>query len=1161
MRIRCLLLAAILLTAVRASAEVAWSIGSADHSFRDLAIAGDFNAYARHFPRDVSYDVGTSTAATDWPFIHPGPQDAWAGSRPHTFTIGFDVPPGALNICQLVIDICNTHYSNPPTLAIQVNDVAPYRFELPAGADDRSLTDPAIGHPYRLTVPLAWGAFNPGHNTIRLTVISGSWLVYDAVRLETSNNIPTTPVISSIDASGTAFFRNFSGTPHQAIRVTVNNTGAPGQAYLDIEGHLWESQMVVLQPGITHTYLLVPPVTRKTTFTIWAHVGTSAVSTNVEVAPARKWLIYAIPSAHTDIGYTDLQEHIYERHTNNTDAALDGLRADRNAKWNLEVAFQAELYKRRPERYAELMERAREGRIGLQGSYLNMLTGLCTGEELARVFERGQQFGDAFGFQVPAATITDVPSTVGTMPMLLRQSGIRYFAEGINQDRGPFLRGAPSAMQQSPFWWEAPDGSRVLAVFTYGYAQMGSLGLRDGVEKVATSIEGWLKQFDRPDYPGDAVYVFGAFSDNELADTRYAQVANEWNDRWDYPHIIVARPDEFFRYVEQTVGPKLPVFRGDMGVWWEDGAGSSAFETALNRWAVTRTETAERWLALVTARTGARFPDRQVDDIRDSVGDRHPSDRDEDIHTAYENALFYDEHTWGAAGSVSDPRGTQTVEQWKQKAAFATQAAETAAKLSNRANQARAILWALPTTGRPETIIAWNELPWDRDVTVDLPTGAITPTAVRDAAGHTIPVQVDGGRMIFVAPSVPSMGYRAYRLATNAVPTARPLLQPGSAAMEWVTPRYRMRIDPATGAIAQLVDRRTGKDRVNRQTGWGLNQLLYVTGGDGSTTMVNWYLKEATVRVLTHTAATANVVENGPTRATLLIHRAGDGVPPVDTRLVLTANGDVEAINTVHKDEVLQREGVYFAFPFARSGRGPVRSLIELPYGYVEADREQLPGACREWYSTVSYAAVADNGSTAILASPHSPLLTLGDVFRGKWRTKIDNPNGTLLAYAMNNYWHTNYKAGQSGDIVFAYRLRFTDRPFDPAEATRFGWQARAEMVDPQAGGSQDILTKRFSTATFGPAPERSQDSLIRVSGGALIGGITVRSGRLIVRLYNPRPVATRATVSLPGARIGVAWLADLTGRVMGPVPASGSSVQASVPARGLTTLAITLTH
>ncbi|MCK7483887.1 MAG: hypothetical protein M0C28_48030 [Candidatus Moduliflexus flocculans] len=41
---------------------------------------------------------------------------------------------------------------------------------------------------------------------------------------------------------------------------------------------------------------------------------------------------------------------------------------------------------------------------------------------------------------------------------------------------------------------------------------------------------------------------------------------------------------------------------------------------------------------------------------------------------------------------------------------------------------------------------------------------------------------------------------------------------------------------------------------------------------------------------------------------------------------------------------------------------------------------------------------------------------------RRVWRRKLE-PSATLFSYAMNNYWHTNYKADQEGPVTLRYAV------------------------------------------------------------------------------------------------------------------------------------------
>ena len=132
------MLAAMLLLNVAASAEdkvgrMLWQIGKADNDTRDLALGP--NGYNR-FTDDPLFVVGRSVAKKDWPYVHPGPGDAWAGSREHTFAIVFGLKaPPAKGDCRLIVDLVDTHGLTPPRLRVAVNGHATVR-GVPRGGGD-----------------------------------------------------------------------------------------------------------------------------------------------------------------------------------------------------------------------------------------------------------------------------------------------------------------------------------------------------------------------------------------------------------------------------------------------------------------------------------------------------------------------------------------------------------------------------------------------------------------------------------------------------------------------------------------------------------------------------------------------------------------------------------------------------------------------------------------------------------------------------------------------------------------------------------------------------------------------------------------------------------------------------------------------------------------
>jgi alpha-mannosidase len=67
-------------------------------------------------------------------------------------------------------------------------------------------------------------------------------------------------------------------------------------------------------------------------------------------------------------------------------------------------------------------------------------------------------------------------------------------------------------------------------------------------------------------------------------------------------------------------------------------------------------------------------------------------------------------------------------------------------------------------------------------------------------------------------------------------------------------------------------------------------------------------------------------------------------------------------------------------------------------------------------------------------------MVTLGDINRGAWPEEFGKRPGTVFSYVMNNYWDTNYRAGQGGRFVFHYVV--TSAPStNAADLSRMGWE------------------------------------------------------------------------------------------------------------------------
>jgi mannosylglycerate hydrolase len=105
----------------------------------------------------------------------------------------------------------------------------------------------------------------------------------------------------------------------------------------------------------------------------------------------------------------------------------------------------------RPHQEPRLRKLIQEGRI-LIGPWYDMPDEfLVSGESLVRNLARGHRISKAFGTPMPVGYLPDLFGHVGQMPQILRQFGL---------DNTILWRGFGGPKVE--YWWEAPDGSRVL---------------------------------------------------------------------------------------------------------------------------------------------------------------------------------------------------------------------------------------------------------------------------------------------------------------------------------------------------------------------------------------------------------------------------------------------------------------------------------------------------------------------------------------------------------------------------------------------------------------------------------------------------------------------------------------------------------------------------
>ena len=660
-----------------------------------------------------------------------------------------------------------------------------------------------------------------------------------------------------------------------------------------------------------------------------------------EVHPVREWTIYLVEHAHTDIGYTRPQTEILPEHMRYIDYALDycdqtdTLPEEARFRWTCETSWAlSEYLKTRPEAQIErLKQRVKEGRIELTGLFLNS-SDLSDEATIASYLQPIKQFRD-MGIPVTAAMQDDINGVPWCLVDYLDGCGIHYLSMGQNDSRAlkPFDR-------PTTFWWKSPSGNKILVNRPEHYMFGNSLGILTNATTFGQALFQHLSDIIKKGYPYDhyAIQFSGYLTDNSPPSTTACKLVEEWNRKYIWPRLQLATISEFGNYMAKNHADEIPTYRGAWPDWWIDGFGSACMETAYTRQAHEDFIANEGLMAL------AMMMNKGIPD--------HLYDLAKDIST---DLAFYDEHTFGAAESITDPLAENSIVQWNEKAAYTWDAVKKNGILKEE-------IMGILQEGLPHlncsSITVYNTLSRWRSGMVRLyidhqilPVG--TPFQVVDALGRGVPMQQlesreEGTWWALYATKVPAMGYTTYRIILgggNQSSVKFPF--PGVLENKF----YRITINKTKGTIESIYDKELGKDLIDPNSPYQAGQFIYELLGKNRHQLEVLKLDEAFRSVPQDISVSPEITE-GPVWKSIILHGSVPGCADKDgitceIRLYKTEK-KIELCYSMKKLAVTDPEGGYVAFPF-KLDNGHL--VFEVQGGQVRPGKDQLAGSanpCRD---------------------------------------------------------------------------------------------------------------------------------------------------------------------------------------------------------------------
>jgi len=513
-----------------------------------------------------------------------------------------------------------------------------------------------------------------------------------------------------------------------------------------------------------------------------------AAHTKLEIL--KPWLqqftVKLVGNSHIDMAWLWPWTETVEVVRNTFQSVLDLMREYPDFKFTMSSARAYEwMQEKYPDLFQEIEERVKEGRWEIIGGmWVEPDLNMPDGESLVRQILVGKRyFQKNFGVDVKIGWNPDSFGYNWQLPQIYAKSGMGYFVTQKLMWAHEF-----TTFPYKFFWWQAPDGSRLLTYFPHDYADPID------AEPLANQIAVWMPSIygtTIPEKP-EMMHLYGV-GDHGGGPTR---VMLDHADQLMAPGTVFPKLEfsfarDFFNDMEKKLpSMRVPTWNGELYFQYHRGVFTTQSETKRR---IRRSEenvlNAEK-LASLASLYGRAYPVGMEDIWKKLLFDHF-----HDIMPGSGIAVNY----------LDAKRNLETVDR---------------AANDITAGSLREIAAHVNTQREGIPVMLFNPLSWARtdmtEVEVQLPSTS-SQIQVNDSSGKVAETQLlsmDPGThraRFLVLSNTPSLGYETYFVkGVTSAPAVHSLLKASGDALE--NEFIRVNVDPQTGCMTSLFDKRSGTE-------------------------------------------------------------------------------------------------------------------------------------------------------------------------------------------------------------------------------------------------------------------------------------------------------------------------------------------------------------
>lgn len=839
------------------------------------------------------------------------------------------------------------------------------------------------------------------------------------------------------------------------------------------------------------------------------------------VSPLIKDLIIVF-KMHFDIGYTDLAESVLKGYTTKMlDGALLSVDATsvlpENERfiwtvpgWPIKYMLENSSGKRKH----GLEKALSEGRFTVHALPFTIETESSDLENLVRSLEFSTRIARDYNRPLPRdAKMTDVPSHSWIIPTLLTHAGVKILHLGCNP-------GSASPDVPSLFWWEGPDGSRLLTFYWAEYYGSGLMPPENWKHNT------WLAMIHTHENTGSPL------------PGEVAAILAEAREKLPGTRIRIGQLSDFYDAIMRE-NPEIPVVKGDMPDTWIHGYMSMPREVKRNKMLQRIVYQAQNLNTLLAAWKGNT---ERTEEIKPFV------------EKCAENMILFDEHTFGLAMSHGQGGSFAYGDKFIRNRALGyydrieASWKEKAARIDNADRMGKMIMdeelqeLAGSVKVRGPRIVVFNPHPWTRSGEVTLFMNIYMKqkdvVTLKDTLENKmIRAYNDDNLLKFYAENVPPMGYKTYIPVFGKEAEAGEDIIKDESSNTIENKYFRIKIDPANGSLISCVEKSTGRELADTQNRYGFGEYVHERFGSEDLQRYN----TAYVKPGAHEWADQEMgrpyLDTGysmsePAGGRMTFSRKGHetsaswhGEMPADHphrfSINWILNDDLPYIrllwNIENKQAEPRPEAGWIALPFnvkdARFHLGRTGAV-------VDPVREFVAGTNHDYYFVNTGLAITGHEGHGVgLNSPDAPAISMERPglyrFSGSFKPEIP----TVFINLYNNQWGTNFTEWIEGSWSVNIYIWGID-----------GYDNESGLITP-AEETRQPLTGWYFDGSEGEMPLKADG--IRISSkGILVTSYSHdrESGSYLLRLWEQAGRSGICEITLPMKSVSTATLCDLRG-------------------------------